>query len=127
MSDVMKTIEVANARVVELQKIKADAEASALAHEEQARADRRMMQAAKKEIEQLSTVLKDSRTIAAADQARAAAEQAKSDAEASKRAAEESLLRVTDKEKKLDELLAKAEAKLADKPSDKGETDKPAE
>jgi hypothetical protein len=73
MSDLLAKIDQATSRLAALQQSRRDREASALAHEEQARVDRRGMTADKLEIEALSAVLHNSRIAKSVDDAQAAA------------------------------------------------------
>lgn len=97
-------------RIIEAQKQRADLEASALAHEEQARTDRRGMTELKKEIGELTTVLQHSQVAKTVNDAQAAALKAKADAEAAAAQQQETLAKVQQQSKELDELIAKAKA-----------------
>ena len=106
-----------SARIVEAQKERADREASANAHESQARADRLAMTELKKEIGELTTVLQHSQVQKNVMDAQAAANKAKAEAEASAAAQRDLLTDIEAKSKRLDELLAKAE-QAAQTPAD---------
>lgn len=78
MSDVVQRAAEAGAKIAELQKKRADLEASALAHEDQARADRRAMTETKREIAEWTaalTSLNVQRAVESAAQSAAAHEQ----------------------------------------------------
>ena len=111
------------ARIVEAQRERSDLEASANAHEAQAREDRRAMTDLKKEIGELTTVLQHTQVQkkvldaqAAATLAQIDAEKARVDAEASAAAQRDLLADIEAKSQRLDELLAKAEAAAAPPP-----------
>jgi hypothetical protein len=110
MSELQMKIDAATTRLLAVQQERADREASANAHEAQAREDRRVMTALKKESGELDAVLRHSQVQKTVEDAAAATFKAQS-------SAEEALARLEEKEKRLDELLAKAEAKPADAPT----------
>ena len=111
MSDLQAKIDEATTRLVAIQKERADAEASANAHEAQAREDRRKMTALKKEAAELEAVLRHSQVQKSVEDAAAATFRAKTEADAT-------LARLAEKEKELDALLARAKEAGADKPAE---------
>lgn len=82
MDDVIKNIEAINNRITELQKERAEREFSANTHEQQAREDRLRMMEAKKEIQDLFTLLHNAKVQQRVATAEQAAMQAKAEAEA---------------------------------------------
>ena len=101
MSGLQAKIDEATTRLLTIQKERGDREASANAHEAQAREDRRAMTALKKEAAELDALLRHSQVQKTVEDAAAAAFKAKNEAEAT-------LSRLAAKERELDELLAKA-------------------
>lgn len=101
MSDLLKKIDEVTTRLAELVAIRAEKEASANAHESAARADRLAMHEAKREIESLNVVLRNSNVQRSVESAESAAKKAQT-------AAEATLARLAEKEKAMDALLAKA-------------------
>ncbi len=127
MSDIQKQITEATERIVALQQERSDAEKSANAHEEQARADRRRMSDIKNEIAQLQQVLGHNRVVSATEEAakaaqasKVAADQSRSEADAILAQAKEREEKLTTQEKRLEALIAKAEeaAKPVAKPTE---------
>src|SRR5688500_812884 len=104
--DQSQTIEQIGARIVAAQQEMTDLEKEANALEEEARARRRRRSDLNKEVADLSVVLGHAQVRKHVVDAQAAALAAKTESEAT-------LARLADKEKRLDELLAKAEAKEA--------------
>lgn len=98
-------VDAATTRLLVVQKEYADAEASANAHEREARADRLRMTELKKEREELNTVLRHSKVQQSVDSAQAAAAQAQAKAQAAQLDAEKIRIETG---KVLDELRAKS-------------------
>lgn len=101
MSEQMNRIAEATQKLNELQKERADLEASALAHEAKAREDRRSMSRVKQDMEAISIVLRNAQVAARIETAEQAAEKARQQSEAV-------LAANVEKQKQLDELLTAA-------------------
>ena len=117
MSELLQKINDATTRVAELQKERADTEKEANALEAQARAKRVRMVELKQELAQLDAVLRHSQVAKGVQDVHAEAVQAREAAQASQAESAETLKRLAEKEKALDELIAKhakAPADVAD-------------
>lgn len=128
MDDLLKQVAEINNRLDALQKERVELEASALAHEQQARADRLRMSENKKESQQLQAILHNTQVQsrvasaeAAANKAKAEAEelarraaadaqQAKEDAKQAKEAQDAMLAKLKAQSEELEALIAKANA-----------------
>ncbi len=106
MSDFLNKIAESNDRIVELQKVRVEAEASALAHEQAAREDRMRQSAAKLEAADLQKVVGSARVLTAVELAAMTASQATKQAEKARSDAEAVLARLVEKEKQIDDWLA---------------------
>lgn len=144
MADIQDQITALNEQVTKLvakrHELNAEmkqAELDASAHEEKARHLRNVVRsqlreqrnALDKEIDAAGLSLRHAEVIArtnesrdSAEKAKSEAEKARSEAEAGKKSADETLARLAEKEKQLDELLAKA-AKVEAKTEEKTETE----
>lgn len=98
-------IKTITARIVDLQKIKEDAEKSANSLEAEARAQRKIYFDAKKEIGELTLALGHNRVISAVEQARVDAEKAKGEAEKTNSEAKQLLASLQKKQEELDALI----------------------
>lgn len=106
--DVQEQIAKGTARMAELDAAIADAEKQANALEQQARDLRRQRHEWKIERESLSKQLAHNQVIDATNKAAQAAQQSQENAKANENKAAETLARLVEKEKQLDELLLKA-------------------
>ena len=118
MSDIQKQIQEINDRLLLLQKTRDDAEKSANAHEEQARADRRTMSECKVEMAQLSQSLRHAGVVKATEDSAFAAQQAAKEAstlrdelakskEAHDAEHQTAMAKLTKQQAKVDAMLAK--------------------
>lgn len=108
MSDVVEKAAEAAAKILELQKARTDYEASANAHEEQARADRRAMADCKRQIAEWTAALNSLQVRRSVESAQAAAKKAEESAAAHEKKAADTLADVERMRAELNELLAKA-------------------
>lgn len=117
MTEVQKQIAKGTARVEEIGYEIAECEAQARAHEHEAREHRKKMDALKKERQELTLALGHQRVVDATQQAEAAAKASQVEAAKAKEEADATLQRLSEKEKQLDELIAKA-AEAAKEPKE---------
>lgn len=108
MSETMKKIEDATATLSKLQSECEDLEKSALAHEEQARKDRKDRTQKKKDMEAISVVLRSAQVAHRIETAEDIAKKAQAEAEKNHKDSEVLKASLEAKEKELDALIANA-------------------